>query len=127
MNSFSCFILFRSARTSCITSEDPPSVCRQEKSESLIYRHTCLMNYQMSHQTNLMVSGIELWKRKVGKSLKIGKKRIKLDLISYPTFWQKCQNVIKCHKILKCMHFGSGSCIGIFFLNVYNSGTRGHT
>ena len=37
--------------------------------------------------------------RKVGRSLKIRKNRIKsekLDLISYPTFWQKCQNAIKC-------------------------------
>ena len=50
------------------------------------------------------------------KSLKIGKNRIKSeksDLISYPTFWQKCQNAIKCHKMPKCLHFGSGSCIRI--------------
>ena len=42
---------------------------------------------------------LELWNRKVGKSLKIGKNRIKSeksDLISYPTFWQKFQNAIKC-------------------------------
>ena len=55
---------------------------------------------------------------KVGKSLKIGKNRIKSeksDLISYPTFWQKCQNAINCHKMPKCPHFGSGSCIRIFF------------
>ena len=59
-------------------------------------------------------SGVELWNRKVGKSLKIGKNRIKLeksDLISYLTFWQKCQNAINCHKMPKCLHFGSGSCI----------------
>ena len=39
----------------------------------------------------------ESWK--VGKSLKIGKNWIKsekLYLISYPTFWQKCQYAIKC-------------------------------
>ena len=38
---------------------------------------------------------LELWNRKVGKSLKIGKNRIKSEtsnLISYQTFWQKCQN-----------------------------------
>ena len=38
---------------------------------------------------------LELWNWKVGKSLKIGKNQIKSeksDLISYPTFWQKCQN-----------------------------------
>ena len=59
---------------------------------------------------------IELWNLKVGKSLKIGKNWIKSeksDLISYPTFWQKCQNAINCHKMPKCLHFGSGSCIRI--------------
>ena len=42
------------------------------------------------------------------------KNRIKLeksDLISYLTFWQKCQNAINCHKMPKCLHLGSGSCI----------------
>ena len=47
----------------------------------------------------------------------------KSDLISYKTLWQKCQ----CHKMPKCLHFGSGSCIRIFFLNAYNAGTRGPT
>ena len=73
-----------------------------------------------------MSSKLELWNRKVGKSLKIGKNRIKSeksDLISYPTFWQKCQNAINCHKMPKCLHFRSGSCIRIFFVNDYNSET----
>ena len=59
---------------------------------------------------------VESESREVGKSLKIGKNLIKSeksDLISYPTFWQKCQNAINCHKMPKCLHFGSGSCIRI--------------
>ena len=40
-------IISRSARTSCTTSD--PSVRPQEKSGSLIDRHTCLMNHQKSH------------------------------------------------------------------------------
>ena len=40
--------LFRSARTSCTTSDWPARP--QEKSGSLKYRHTCLMNHQKSHQ-----------------------------------------------------------------------------
>ena len=48
--------LFRSARTSCRTFESPstrPPV-RDNFSWVHIYRHTCLMNHQKSHQTNLM-------------------------------------------------------------------------
>ena len=50
-------MFFRSARTSCRTFEFPtrpvPSV-RNNFSRVHIYRHTCLMNHQKSHQTNLM-------------------------------------------------------------------------
>ena len=59
---------------------------------------------KVPNKTKTIVSGVktravESESREVGKSLKIGKNRIKLeksDLISYPTFWQKCQNAIKC-------------------------------
>ena len=64
----------------------------------------------------IQARAVESESLKVGKSLKIGKNRIKsekLYLISYPTFWQKCQNAINCHKMPKCLHFGSGSCIRI--------------
>ena len=55
-------VVFRSARTSCTTSgwPDCPSFRPKEKSGSLIYMHTCLLNHQKSHQTNLMVSGSPL-------------------------------------------------------------------
>ena len=65
---------------------------------------------------DILTRAVESESREVRKSLKIGKNRIKLeksDLISYPTFWQKCQNAINCHKKPKCLHFGSGSCIRI--------------
>ena len=45
--------LFRSARTSCTTSDGSRPV-PQEKSGSLIYRHICLMNHVKTHQTNPM-------------------------------------------------------------------------
>ena len=57
--------------------------------------------------------------QEVVKSLKIGKNRIKLeksDLISDPTFWQKCQNAINCHKMPKCLHFGSGHASEYFII-----------
>ena len=51
------FDVFRSARTSCRTFDFPtrpvPSV-RNNFSRVHIYRHTCLMNHQKSHQTNPM-------------------------------------------------------------------------
>ena len=40
-------------RRICTTSEDP-SARPQEKSGSLIYRHTCLMNHQKTRLTSLM-------------------------------------------------------------------------
>ena len=49
---------------------------------------------------------LELWNWKVGKSLKIGK--IGSDFLS--DFLAKMP---KCHKMPKCLHFGSGSCIRI--------------
>ena len=64
----------------------------------------------------VLIRAVESESREVGKSLKIGKnwiKSAKSDLISYPTFWQKCQNAINCHKQPKCLHFGSGSCIRV--------------
>ena len=61
---------------------------------------------------------------KVGKSLKIGKKFGKSGFYFLLDF---LANMPKCHKMPKCLHFGSGSCIRIFFLNAYNSGTRGPT
>ena len=76
------------------------------------------------------IRAVESESLKVGKSLKIGKNRIKSeksDLMSYQTFWQKCQNAIKYHEMPKCLHLGSGSCIRISFLNAYNSGTRDPT
>ena len=48
---------------------------------------------------NICTRAVESESPKVGKSLKIGKNQIKsekLDLISYPNFWQKCQNATKC-------------------------------
>ena len=45
--------VFRSARTSCTTSDGSRPV-PQEKSGSLIYRHICLMNHVKTHQTNPM-------------------------------------------------------------------------
>ena len=39
----------------------------------------------------------------------------KADLVMQLAFWQTCQNAIKCHEMTKCLHFGSGSCIRIFF------------
>ena len=42
-----------------------------------------------------MTRAVESESREVSESLKIGKNGIKSeksDLISYPTFWQKCQN-----------------------------------
>ena len=53
------------------------------------------------------------WKRR-----KCGKRREKAekaDLVMQLAFWQTCQNAIKCHEMTKCLHFGSGSCIRIFF------------
>ena len=50
------------------------------------------------------------WKRRKG-----GKRREKADLVMQLAFWQTCQNAIKCHEMTKCLHFGSGSCIRIFF------------
>ena len=47
----------------------------------------------------VVTRAVESASLKVGKSLKIGKNRIKSetsDLSSYRTFWQKCQNAIKC-------------------------------
>ena len=51
--------LFRSARTSCTTSDGPVRVfmCLQEKSGSHIYRHICLMNHKKTPQTNPMGPG----------------------------------------------------------------------
>ena len=46
-------MFFRSARTSCTTSDGSRPV-PQEKSGSLIYRHICLMNHQETPQTNPM-------------------------------------------------------------------------
>ena len=63
----------------------------------------------------LLTRAVESESLKVRKSLKIRKKSEKSDLISYQTFWQKCQNAIKCHEMPKCLPLGSGSCIRIFF------------
>ena len=84
---------------------------------SVICLH-CMPVCEMLHGPGQRVlsRAVESVSLKVGKSLKIGKNRIKSeksDLISYPTFWQKCQNAINCHKMPKCLHFGSGSCIRI--------------
>ena len=49
----------------------------------------------------------------------------KADLVMQLAFWQKCQNAIKCHKMTKCLHFGSGSCIRILFLNAYKLWNQG--
>ena len=49
------------------------------------------------------------------KSLIRWKRRKKADLVMQLAFWQTCQNAIKCHEITKCLHFGSGSCVRIFF------------
>ena len=53
------------------------------------------------HQLSLLVYQVELWNRKVGKSLKIGKNRkIGSDFLS--DFLAKMP---KCHKMPKCLHF----------------------
>ena len=47
-------VLFRSARTSCRTFDFPVHPSRDNFSWVHIYRHTCLMDHQKSHQTNPM-------------------------------------------------------------------------
>ena len=67
----------------------------------------CLEFWQHPLNEEVPIRAVESESLKVGKSLKIGKNRInseKSDLISYQTFWQKCQNAIKCHKMPKCLH-----------------------
>ena len=65
---------------------------------------------------NILLSGLELCgKPESREKSKNRKKSEKSDLVSYPTYWQICQNTMKCHKMPKCLHFGSGSCIRIFF------------
>ena len=53
------------------------------------------------------------WKRRKGGKRR--EKAEKADLVMQLAFWQTCQNAIKCHEMTKCLHFGSGSCIRIFF------------
>ena len=49
--SSSSFVIFRSARTSCTTSEGWVR-SYEIKIWTPIYRHTCLMNHQETHETN---------------------------------------------------------------------------
>ena len=54
-----------------------------------------LVSRRENVQVEVKTRVVESESREVGKSLKIGKNRKKSeksDLISYPTFWQKCQN-----------------------------------
>ena len=55
------------------------------------------------------------WKRRKGGKAERRKKAEKADLVMQFAFWQTCQNAIKCHEMTQCLHFGSGSCIRIFF------------
>ena len=94
--------------------------CFWKKSIFLSKRSTfaCSISYMVGIRAEKSKNLIR-WKRR--------EKAEKADLVMHLAFWQKCQNAIKCHKMTKCLHFGSGSCIRILFLNAYNFGTRGPT
>ena len=65
-------------------------------------------------------------KSKSREKSKIGKNRLKLEKLDIgieQTFWQKCQNAIKCQNACTS---GQGPA-SEYFLNAYNFGTRGPT
>ena len=74
--------------------------------------HFCLAK---EHQNCVKMLGISIKTRaveseslKVGKSLKIGK-------IGFDLLLDFLAKMSKCHKMPKCLHCGSGSCIRIFY------------
>ena len=71
--------------------------------ENYVFHYSCIVG--SAGALAVIIWAVESESREVGKSLKIGKNRIKSeksDLISYPTFRQKCQNAINCRKMPKC-------------------------